>query len=238
MRKRLVFLLLGVLIGTLGLHAGFSFECDVVSAYMWRGFDLFDTRPAFQPSVTYAFGDSGLSVNVWGSFVLSDRDEYKEFDEVDFTVNYDFQVSENVSLSVGMINYAFYFIPDYSFKDGNTQEFYITAGFPRVFLGPSFSVYYDINLAKGLYVELAVGKGITLSERLKLEFGASLGYNSKLYTDESGISDLNISVSLPFSTDRFTFTPSVNYVHVFLDSLYHYEWKRDKFWVGVNIGIN
>ena len=75
MRRRVIFLLLGTLICTLGLHAGFNFECDVVSTFMWRGWDLYGNRPAFQPSVTYAFGDSGLSVNVWASFILKDRDE-------------------------------------------------------------------------------------------------------------------------------------------------------------------
>lgn len=238
MRRRVIFLLLGVLICTLNVHAGFSFEFDVVSAFMWRGDDLYDNRPAFQPSVTYAFGDSGLSVNVWASFVLTDRGEYKTFDEVDFTVNYDFQVSENVSLSVGMMNYGFYFINDYSFKEGNTQEFYITAGLPRFFLGPSLSVYYDINLAKGLYVELSVGQPLTLTEKLNLELGASLGYNSKLYIDESGISDLNISASLPFSTGRLSIRPSVNYTHVYLEPLYYEEGNKDKFWFGVHVGIN
>jgi len=238
MRRRVVFLFLGVLICTFTVHADFSFECDVVSTFMWRGWDLYDNRPALQPSVTYAFGNSGLSVNVWASFILKDRDVDKELDEVDFTVNYDFQVSENLSLSVGMINYGYYFVHDYSFKDGNTQEFYITAGLPRFILGPAVSVYYDINLGKGLYVELSVGHPFTLTEKLNLELGASLGYNSKLYIDESGISDLNISASLPFSTGRLRIAPSVNYTHVYLEPLYYEDGKKDRFWFGVNIGIN
>lgn len=238
MRKQVIFLLLGLLIGTFNGHAGFRFEFDIASTFMWRGFDLYENRPAFQPSVTYAFGDSGLSVNVWASFILEDRDIDKELDEVDFTVNYDFQVSENVSLSVGMINYGYYFLPDYSFKNGNTQELYITAGLPRFILGPVLSVYYDFNLGKGWYVELSVGRAIALTEKLNLEIGASLGYNSKLYIDDSGISDLNVSASLPFSVGRLKITPSVNYTHVYLEPLYYEEGKKDRFWFGANFAID
>lgn len=238
MRRRVVFLLLGVMICVLNLHAGFSFEFDIVSAFIWRGEDAYDNNPAFQPSVTYTFGDSGFSVNVWGSFPLADRAEYKEWDEVDVTFNYDFRVSENISLSVGMIDYVFYAMPGYTFKNGNSQEFYIIAGLPGIFLGPSVSVYYDINLGSGLYVELVAGHTFAFTEKVDLELGASLGYRSKLYIDESGISDLNLSASVPFSMGKVRITPSLHFTRVYLEPLYYSGVNKSKFWLGINFGID
>jgi uncharacterized protein (TIGR02001 family) len=236
-RRQVVLLFLVVLLCTISLHAGFSFEFDFVSAFIWRGMDIYDNKPAIQPSVTYTFGDSGLSVNAWGSFVLTGDKDYREMSEVDLTVNYDFRVSENISLSVGFINYGFWFMPDYTFKDGNTQEFYISAGLPRVFLSPSVSVYYDINLASGLYVELSGGHSFAFTEKVGLELNASLGYNSKLFIDESGISDLNISASIPFSIGNVRITPSVHYTHVYLEPFYFDGSDKNKFWFGVNLVI-
>jgi uncharacterized protein (TIGR02001 family) len=237
-RKQTILLVLAVLLCTISLHAGFSFEFDFVSAFIWRGMDVYNNKPAIQPSVTYAFDDSGLSVNVWGSYVLTGNKDYREMSEVDITVNYDFRVSENISLSVGFINYGFWFMPDYTFKDGNTQEFYISAGLPRALLSPSVSIYYDINLGSGLYVEFSGGHSFALTDRVGLEFNASLGYNSKSFIDESGISDLNISASVPFSIDNVRMTPSVHYTHVYLEPFYFDGIDKDKFWFSINLVID
>ncbi len=240
MKKISVLILVSLVafIGSLNLHAGFSYEVGFVSSFVWRGSDVYNKRSAFQPSITYTFGDSGISINLWASYVLTNRDEYKEFDELDFTFNYDFQISENVLLSVGMINYGYYYIPHYTCKNGNTQEFYAILGFPRVFLGPSFSVFYDINLGDGLYALFSVGHTFKLSGKTNMEISASLGYNRKQWINESGISDLILSAAIPFSVGKLSVTPSFNYTHVYLESLYREGDKKDKLWFAVIIGIN
>lgn len=239
MRKLSILSLLVVFIGSLNLHAGFSYELGFVSGYVWRGMDnLPKNKPAVQPSITYTFGESGLSVNLWASFSMVERKKLKKEDEIDITVNYDFQISENLSLSMGMINYTFYNIPGYTFKRGNTQEFYMMLGFPRMFLGPSVSVFYDINLADGWYALASVGQTLTFSEKTSLEVSASLAYNGKLYIHESGISDLHLSAALPISMRAFTITPSIHYNRAYLESLYREGNKKGKFWVGIIMAID
>ena len=50
-------------------------QVDLVSRYVWRGFDLLpDNHPAIQPSLTIDLGESGFSLNVWSSFALAQRD--------------------------------------------------------------------------------------------------------------------------------------------------------------------
>jgi uncharacterized protein (TIGR02001 family) len=240
--KKIFILILLTIFVVPGLYADFSYEVGFVSSYVWRGFDLYPkNKPAIQPSITYTFGKSGFSVNVWYSYILADRDQYKDLEEIDFTFNYDFSLSENVSFSVGMINYSFLWTPGYTFKDGNTQEFYAVLGFPKVFLGPSVSVYYDINLGDGFYITLSGGHSFSLSDKTALELGATLGYNGGQYLnddDETGISDLTLSASLPFTIGKVGITPTINYTHVFLEPLYREGDKKGKLWFALNIAFN
>ncbi|MCP4214364.1 MAG: hypothetical protein GY765_06890 [bacterium] len=239
MKKIAVLMIVLALIGLQNVYAGLTYEVGFVTSYVWRGFDMYPkNKPAIQPSITYQVGKSGFSINMWASFAMSDREELKELEEIDFTLNYDFQLSENVALSVGMINYGFYWIDDYTFKDGNTQEFYVTAGLPKMIFNPSISVYLDINLGDGLYIALSGGHSFKLSEKTNLELSATLGYNGKQWMDESGISDLNFSAALPLTVGKFSIAPSINYTHVFLEPLYREGDKKEKLWAAVTIGIN
>lgn len=47
--------------------SNFSIGADVVSRYIWRGIDLGGSSPHIQPSIEYAFGESGLTLGAWGS---------------------------------------------------------------------------------------------------------------------------------------------------------------------------
>ncbi len=226
------------LLGCLPLAAGFDVEVAYVSSYVWRGMDLYPKgTPALQPSITYTAGKSGFSVNLFASYVLSERDKHKDLEELTFTFNYDFALSENISLSVGMTNYGYYYIPNYTFKDGNTQEFYAVLGFPNIFLGPALSVFYDINLGDGVYISLAGAHTFNFSKTLALTLDFSIGYNGEQWIEESGISDVNVSASIPFKLGKITIIPAFYYTHVFLESLYREGDKKDKAWFGVTMAI-
>ena len=96
---------------------------------------------------------------------------------------------------------------------------------------PTLTAYYDVNLGSGLYVLLEGSHSIPLSESLGLDLHAGLGYNSKQYIDESGLSDLTIGASLPFKLGSWTIAPLVNYTFVFLDSVN----DENEFWFGISI---
>ena len=231
-RAALVAAVLGIIVGAAPLSAQFEFQADVMSRYIWRGFDLYPSNnPALQPSVTYTFGESGFSANLWTSFALGERSIYKDLDEIDFTLDYSFPLSEQVGMSVGFTNYGYYFLPEFSFKDGTSQEFYISAGLSDAFLSPTLTAFYDVNLGSGLYVLLQGSQSIPLSESLSLDLSAGLGYNSKQYIDESGLSDLTIGASLPIALGDWTIAPQINYSFVFLDSVN----EENELWFGISI---
>ena len=78
-----------------------SVEAHYVSRFIWRGFDVTpDNNPAFQPSLTYSFGKTGLWVNLWGSIGLTERSKIKTADEVDYVFGYD------KSLAGGIIDFS------------------------------------------------------------------------------------------------------------------------------------
>lgn len=212
----MVCLLMACGIFQVNLEAGTEFQVDFSSRYIWRGFDLNpQNQPVLQPSITHSFGDSGFSVNVWGSFSF----ENKELHEADLTLSYDFKTAENFSLSIGLIHYGWYFTEGFDFGDHTTQEIYITAGLPKVILGPSLSVYYDFNNGDGFYVSLGLGHSVQLSDQLNLDLSASLGYNGEQWIDESGFSDLNLGLSVPFKIDKISISPFVKITFVLMDAV-------------------
>jgi len=201
---------------TTPVMAGVDFGLDFSSRYIWRGFDLNpDNKPVLQPSVTFGIGDSGFSVNFWGSVSFEDE----ALNELDVTLSYDFKNLKDISLSVGFIHYGWYFSEDFKFGDHTTQELYVTAGLPNVMLNPTLSLYYDINNGDGLYALLGIGHGLKMSEAITLDLSASLGYNGGQWTDESGFSDLNFGVSIPLQLNKVSVSPFLRATIVLMDEV-------------------
>lgn len=224
--------LCGILLAAAPLSAQFEFQADVMSKYIWRGFDLYsNNNPAFQPSLTYSFGESGFSVNVWTSFALGEREFYKDYDEIDLTLDYAFSLSDNVDMSVGFIQYGYYFGGKDVYKEATTQEFYLSAGLPNAFLAPNLTVFYDVNVGSGLYVMLQGTHSIPLSETIGLDLTACLGYNGKQFIEESGFSDLMFKASFPIKIGDWTIAPQINYTFVFLEAIN----DENEFWFGISV---
>lgn len=215
------------------LHAGnISGGVDFFSRYIWRGWDLnLDKKPVLQPSLTYTFGDSGFAFNVWFSISF----ENKELFETDFTLSYDFQVSENIAISAGIIHYAWYATKGFKFSDNTNHEVYLSAALPKLFLGPALSLYYDFTNGDGLYAEASVGHSIKLAKTLTADLSASLGYNfgQWLPEDVDGFSDLNIGIAIPIKAGKVTITPMATYTFVLLDEI----GEDGHFWAGCSVSF-
>lgn len=220
MKRKLIWIVLFALVLGVSplsqLGAAVEYQVDVSSRYIWRGFDLNpQNKPVLQPSVTFALGDSGLSLNLWSSFSFVSKD----LNEVDVTLSYDFQLSKDVAVTVGLIHYGWYFVDGFTFKDNTTQEFYATLGFSRLPLAPEVTVYYDFGSGDGLYLELGVSHSLRLSDDLNLDLSGSLGYNDKLWVTESGFSDLTFGASVPFNVGKVTIAPFLNITFVLMDAV-------------------
>jgi hypothetical protein len=234
-KKRLVLFILIVFLSLPLIGKTFNFQVDVTSRFIWRGFDLLaDNNSALQPSLTYDFGDSGFSLNVWASFALTDRDVYKYADEIDLTLTYALKTSETLSLVLGFTNYGWWFARDFEFEDNTTQEFFAELGFPKVPLSPKLTAFYDINLGDGLYVKLTGGHSLPIGGGLSLDLAATLGYNAGMFLPEwadTGFSDLTIGAALPIKLGSLTLSPFVNYTFVFLDAVN----EDNELWFGASL---
>lgn len=236
MKRAIIFSVLILSLGIVPLMAGgLSFQADLNSRYFWRGFDLYpNNNGAFQPSITYDFGNSGLSVNVWGSFALSNREFLDEGDEVDLTLTYNLKTTDSFSLTIGFIHYCWYNTENFKFGDHTTQEIFAEIGLPKLPFSPTFGIYYDFANGDGLYLQWSAGHSVVLSENLNLDLTATLGFNGGQWLPEDadpGFSHLQISASVPLKLGSTTVIPSANYAFVFMDAIN----DENELWFGVSL---
>jgi len=219
--KRIISLLLVFLaIAIHPLPGAVAGQVDLVSRYVWRGFDLLPANhAAIQPSLTFDLGESGFSLNVWGSFALAQRGVFKYADEIDVTLSYDFKMPEGWELSAGFTHYGYWFAEDFSFKDATSQEVYATVARTDLPLSPTLSVYYDFNLGSGLYVTLSGSHELKVSEKARVEAGGLIGFNSRQYIDKTGFSDIDFYVKTPLQVGKLTLTPSLNVMIPLMDEV-------------------
>ena len=185
-----------------------SVESAVVSRYIWRGFDVTsNNKPALQPSVTFTDQKTGIYFNFWNSTGF-DRNATKGVDEWDFAVGYSKKLTDLVEVSVGYIYYTF---PNYNTAN-ISHEFNAGIALGTV-LSPSITAYYDAELGTGLYLLGAVSQGLGSSP---VSVGAAFGYNSEMFIDKSGFSDitLSIGIDIPLPYKNVSLSPSVNYTMI------------------------
>ncbi|HUU04750.1 MAG TPA: TorF family putative porin [Patescibacteria group bacterium] len=219
--KRFVLLLLACLAGAaLPLGGAVSGQVDLVSRYIWRGFDLLpENHAAIQPALTFDLGKSGLSINVWGSFALAQRGTFSYSDEIDLTLAYAFEMPGGWELSAGLIHYGYWFAEDFKFRDHTSQEVFAAVAATGLPMAPELCLYYDVNLGSGLYVTLGASHEWQVSEKLGVEVGGLVGFNSRQYIDTTGVSDIDLYARLPLKWGGLTLTPSLNVMIPLLDEV-------------------
>jgi len=213
------------------LNAQITLRADLLSSYIWRGFDLNSyEEPVLQPQIGYRFGDSGLAFDLWSSFSFKD----KEVNEFRFILKYQKFLTESFCLEGGFIHYGWYFVQNFRFEDDTSHEFYLAAGFPNFILKPALSAYYDFTNGDGFYFLLDGGYSLKLFKPVDADFYASLGYNAGQWLAKGvdpGFSDLNLGVSLPISLGKFRISPVAVYTIVLLDAI----GKDNFFWYGLSV---
>lgn len=227
------FLLLCALAVTLSpLPAAVTGGLDLVSRYVWRGFDLLpDNRPAFQPHAEIALGASGFRIGLWGSFALASWSECKAANELDLSLAYDFSLPAGWELAAGVTLYGYWFAEDFRFGDATSPELFATLAWSGLPLAPELSVGYDLNLGSGLYASLGAGHEWSLGARAALQAGGAVGFNSRQYIDRTGFSDLSFYVRAPLALGRAELSPSLNVMIPLLDEV------NDKVEVWFGLGI-
>jgi uncharacterized protein (TIGR02001 family) len=208
-------------------EVGFQSDLTLVSRYIWRGFDtIADDRPAIQPSITFAFGKSGVWLNLWSAIALADTD----FVELDLIAGYDRSLSQDMILSAGLGYFTFPSMPNYPDKNSTSPEAYAGMTANSLPLRPCLTFYYDFNVGDGLYATLSLNQDFSVKDRV---FCSSLviGYTSQ-YRDfdvDRGFSDICLGVSTDFGFKGTTLTPSLNYVIVPNETIN----DENEIWVGL-----
>ena len=148
---------------TNGPEVSGSASVDIMSQYIWRGWQLSDDS-VIQPSVGITY--EGLGANIWSNY---DNDT-TAITETDYTLNYTFNI-EKFGFDVG---YIFYTFPD---SDFDTQEIYASASYD-VILSPSLTVYYDFDEGEGAFIVAAIGHSLAFPKDISVDVGASVSYNA------------------------------------------------------------
>ena len=202
-------------------------ECEFVSAYVWRGLTINDEF-CFQPSLTLTEGD--FSINVWGTWDLTDVPNSSQHTRVDASMDYTTAYGRHI-VTLGVVGYMY---PDEpAGVSADTAELFASYAFDVASL-PSVSLYYDLE-KDGVYLVFALAHSFELHDRVALDLSVSLGAGDEHYNDEAvalatgnagpgfnptdpTLVDVTARMMLPiYVTDRLLVTPSLKFVSL-LDS--------------------
>jgi len=217
---------------------------DFFSKYVWRGQEINEDF-VFQTGLSAGY--KGFTAGIWGNLDLTDFGGNRgEFTEWDYSIDYSGTIGEDgkVGYSLGLINYHFPSVV------GDTTEFYWGFSFD-VPLSPYITVYHDIDVVEGTYVNAGISHSIEDAVKLtdnlsaNLDLGLSLGWANSSYNnaywgvDKSGLNDLLFSVALPVDLGGgWAVTPSFNYSTILSNDLRgstNFNGNSDSFYAGVSI---
>lgn len=137
---------------------------DLLSTYAWRGYKLTDDSLQVQPSLTLAWGGSGISLNLWAAWDA----EQGELLEVDSTVSWGRDFGR-LTADAGVLHYDLH--------QGGIDSTEVFVGVEAdVPLSPGLMVYYDVDQGDGAFVVGSLGHGFAVTGDLVLDLAASASY--------------------------------------------------------------
>ena len=205
----------------------------------------------------------GFTFDVWTNYSLNNNKErdggrYQEFTEIDYTVDYTFNIGEMsdtlgfdspdlldpLSISAGYIYYTFPNV-DWDDKYFDSQEIYFGASYD-CFLQPSFTWYWDVDHGKGnsdgggngSYFLFGIGHTFDFEESgISANVGMTTGIINEQWTDKTGFADMVFSgdVNIPVF-NYFTITPSIAY-SLILDRDTYNDASENEFYGGITISF-
>lgn len=215
-----------------------SAELDLTfnSKYIWRGINISDEF-VFQPSLTTSY--KWFSIGIWGS---TEGGEYAvDFTEVDYTLDLSFELGK-LGISTGAVYYTF---PNTDFDA--TTEIYGALSLD-VLLSPSLTLFYDVELAHGVYANLSLGHSFEniwkLSDftSLSVETALTAGWGTKEHNefyygfDRPAFTDAAALLTLPLKVkEAFVLTPYVSYTFLLDGGIRNRMENDDNLWYGLSL---
>ncbi|MFH1877294.1 MAG: hypothetical protein ABH883_00600 [Candidatus Omnitrophota bacterium] len=237
-----------------------SVSTSFMTKYIWRGWNLGD-EPVMQTDASVS--KWGLTLDVWTNYSLNDEKDrdggrYQEFTEIDYTIDYTFNVGEMsekfgmespeifkpLGLSAGYIYYTFPNV-DWDDKYFDSHEVYFGCSYD-ILLQPSFTWYWDVDSGKGnsdgggdgSYFLFGISHTFDLKESgISATFGVTTSIIDEQWTNKSGWGDTNFSceVSIPL-LNYFSITPSVNYSLIGDRDVYN-DAAENEFYGGITVSF-
>lgn len=190
----LVALLVLLSVGTALAEAKLEGDASVgvYNKYIWRGYNLGGNADyLIQPEINLSL--SGFSLGIWGNY----NEDTEKLDEIDLTLEYSHDCTEQLSARVGHINYM---LSD----EVDSAEVYVGATLALP-VDVDLELSYDYDELEAWFLTLGVSREIELSEKISLNIGATVGYNDFDYLNQGELTaGLNYAVN-----DAFTVTPAM-----------------------------
>ncbi len=212
---------------------GLSFGVDYWSLYIWRGQDFYSGDGAFFPWISFAVGDTGLSLGYAGEYSAEtlgdDATTARGLNAADFGADYSYTVKSGkkslVTVGVGVWYYWFYQSKTESGKEENGGE-EIDASFGSATLSlaidalpltPTISYTHDYYVDKDFctdkkndqdyYINFSIGHDFEMVKGSTLSLGANVGYYNARSVSKSGAEQRGVSdigASMKIETTKST----------------------------------
>lgn len=231
MGNLLKILLVGILLlpgAALAQEAGAEAEpelevtVDLVSRYVWRGYDLSHADPTLLVNLNYyPAAAPGLWMNVGAIAGLVENEELGDsgtnIDEFDLTIGYERELADGAwTLGAALYYYGYEttWTQDYAYEDNNDFEVNLYAYWQAAeHLRPTLEYYRGLDDGiEGDYVEL----GLVLpfgGERWSTEPKVTAGWSNQ-YEVPDRVTNVQAVLPLTWSAGSFALTPSLNYTWV------------------------
>lgn len=233
---------------------GLALDLGVASAYVWRGWNVFqdegqmDPNMLLAPGVTWTLGDSGLYLGYWGAYQVSGPNRAAMVDaglgaEQDLLVGYGMDLSKTLSCTLGLTGYV-YPLADEALAGTKTPTY----------LEPAVAVSWDgpvtasLNLAyfhgmgtpleglRNVYVRPGIAWSHPMGEKAGLDLAGGVGY--KLFTQAdvtTNTLDLLVTAAIPITLGgSFYMKPSLNVAWTNIDGEAFVDGLAP--WAGLNVG--
>ncbi len=200
----------------------------LANEYVWRG-RLISNKQTAHPSLTLAFGNTSLSLNVWGAVALQGREGFlilppdsvaegtdpppgtpmvKSTDEVNLTLSFDRNLggSRGFGLSGGFTQYVY---PNAT-ENTRRQELFMGVGLGNP-IAPALTAFYGLRSPRNLYLVAGFYPQFYLDpEGTTLVTGrATVGFSD---IGGFGFNDLTVSLTTTLRKGILSVGPVVGYV--------------------------
>ncbi|RKY05850.1 MAG: hypothetical protein DRP56_08455 [Planctomycetota bacterium] len=231
-------------------------DVTYVTKYIWRGFNIYGSHGAIQPSVDFAL-ENGFSANVWMSYpVGSGENDFgqsinSELTEFDYTLAYSNAVLEDASQINYKVGWRYYDYTKTSTKDNDMQEVFAEVSMPNI-IGNGFTpraAWYQMwnsksggansGAAGGIFaVGFAYGFGFDQAPEVPLSFSWDIVYNDGTghETIDHDWSHMVFGLSTAFDVPSIggKLAPAIYWQSSFEDTVN----EDDELWAGISYSLS